>query len=134
MTAETERTRVLLTKSRIDGHDRGVRYLATKLAEAGMEVVFTRYGTSGEIVNAALEEDVDVVGISFSVGSPLVITSEVVSLMREKGLGNVLLIIGGIIPSDEVLELLKAGVGQSFGPGASASEVVDFIFRNVRRA
>lgn len=132
--AKDSRIRVLLTKSRIDGHDRGVRYLAMKLAEAGMEVVFTRYGVPEEIVNTALAEDVDVIGVSFSVGTPLVITAEMMRLLKERRLDNVLVIIGGIIPHDEVPELLRIGVGKTFGPGASASEVIDFISKKARSA
>ena len=119
--------RILLTKSRLDGHDRGVRYVVKKLSEAGMEVIFTRYETPEDIVQAALEEDIDVIGISFSTGSPMMVTSEVMKLAREKQLDDVPVIVGGIIPSDEIPKLQQIGVARCFGPGSSAREIIDFI-------
>ncbi|MFH1625574.1 MAG: cobalamin-dependent protein [Pseudomonadota bacterium] len=125
--------RVLLTKSQIDGHDRGVRYLARKLREAGMEVIFTRYRTPEEIVNSAIQEDVDVIGISFSVGGHTVVTAEVMDLMKKKGMRDTLVIVGGIIPGDDVPYLLGVGVGKTFGPGSYADDTVSYITSNVRK-
>lgn len=132
MVETRKKIRVLLTKSRLDGHDRGVRYIAHKLMEAGMEVIFTRYAVPEDIVKAALEEDVDVIGISFSVGRPITPTAEVMRLLQEKGMGQVKVIVGGIIPDDETPQLLQMGVGKAFGPGARAADVIQFITSQVR--
>lgn len=130
---DRKKIRVLLTKSQLDGHDRGVRYLARKLREAGIEVIFTRYRSPGEIVNSALQEDVDAIGISFSVGGHAVISGEVIKSLQEKGMGNIPLIIGGIIPGDDMPELLRMGVSGVFGPGAPAGEVVEHIRTHVAK-
>jgi len=127
MKANNKKIRVLLTKSQIDGHDRGVRYLARKLREAGMEVIFTRYRNPHEIVNSALQEDVDIIGISFSVGGHIVISAEVIKLLKEKGISNIPVIIGGIIPGDDMAELLEIGISRAFGPGSHASEIIEHI-------
>lgn len=127
MGADDKKIRVLLTKSRLDGHDRGIRYVARRLREAGMEVIFTRYGDSGDIINSALQEDVDVIGISFSVGGHLVISSEVMELVREKGMENTVVIIGGIIPEDDIPELLEMGASKTFGPGSYADDIIEHI-------
>jgi len=128
----TERKiRVLLTKSRIDGHDRGVRYVATRLREAGMEVIFTRYRDPDDIINSALQEDVDVIGLSFSVGGYLIISSDVMKLVRKNGMDNILVIVGGIIPEDDIPELLEMGVSRTFGPGSYADDIVEHITAHV---
>lgn len=125
--------RVLLTKSQIDGHDRGIRYIARKLREAGMEIIFTRYKTTEDIVKSAIQEDVDVIGISFSVGGHTVVTAEVVNLMKKKDIKDTLIIVGGIIPEDDVPYLLGLGVGKTFGPGSYADDIVSYITSNVRK-
>ncbi len=131
--AQTEKKiRVLLTKSRLDGHDRGVRYMARKFMEAGIEVIFTRYAVPEDIVKTAMEEDVDVIGISFSVGRPPFLTAQVMKLLKEKGMGQVKVIVGGIIPDDDIPELLKMGAGKTFGPGAKADDAVQFITSQVK--
>ena len=109
--ADTERKkRILLAKSQIDAHDRGIRYIARKLMEAGQEVIFIRYGLPDEIAYAALQEDVDVIGISFSTGTPLSVVPKVMDLLREQGVVDKVVIVGGIVPDDIVPELKKAGV------------------------
>ena len=133
MNASNKKIRVLLTKSQLDGHDRGVRYLARKLREAGIEVIFTRYRSPGEVVNSALQEDADVIGISFSVGGHTVISAGVIESLQEKGMGNIPLIIGGIIPGDDMSELLRMGVSGVFGPGARAGEVIEHIRTHVAK-
>jgi methylmalonyl-CoA mutase C-terminal domain/subunit len=125
--------RVLLTKSQIDGHDRGIRYIARKLREAGMEIIFTRYKTTEDIVKSAIQEDVDVIGISFSVGGHTVVTAEVVNLMKKKDIKDTLIIVGGIIPEDDVPYLLGLGIGKTFGPGSYADDIVSYITSNVRK-
>ena len=133
MSKEERKIRVLLTKSQMDGHDRGIRYVAEKLREAGMEIIFTRYAVAGEIVNIATEEDVDVIGIGFSVGGLTRVTSQVVGLLKEHNLDNVLVIVGGLIPEDEVPQLLQMGVGKTFGANSQASDIVEYITSHVRR-
>lgn len=123
---EREKIRVLLTVARFDGHDRGVRYVAKKLADSGMEVIFTRYVTPPDIVKTAIEEDADIIGISFSCGGQKYVTSEVVKLSKQNGLDTPV-ILGGVIPDDEQPELIKLGVGRIFGPGASAEDVIKYI-------
>ena len=127
MTQEGKKIRVLLTKSRIDGHDRGVRYIAWKLRDAGMEVIFTRYGVAEDIVQSALQEDVDAIGISFSVGGHLLITRQVIELLQKNGVEGVPIFVGGIIPEDDVPELMRMRVGGAFGPGSYADEVIRCI-------
>ncbi len=131
MAATDRKIRVLLTKSRIDGHDRGVRYVATRLREAGMEVIFTRYRDPDDIINSALQEDVDVIGLSFSVGGYLIISSDVMKLVRKNGMENILVIVGGIIPEDDIPELLEMGVSRTFGPGSYADDIVEYITAHV---
>ena len=133
MNTKEKKIRVLLTKSQLDGHDRGVRYLARKLREAGIEVIFTRYRSPGEIVNSALQEDVDMIGISFSVGGHTVISAEVIKSLKEKRMTNIPVIIGGIIPGDDTAELLEMGVSGVFGPGSRAGEMVKHIRTHVNR-
>ena len=126
-----DRIRVLLTKSRLDGHDRGMRYIARKLMEAGMEVVLTRYASPDDVARTALDEDVAVIGISFSVGRASVVTARVMELLKENGAGHIRVIIGGIIPDDDVAELLALGVSRMFGPGSRAEDVIQFITSHV---
>lgn len=123
---EEEKIRVLLTVARFDGHDRGVRYVAKKLADSGMEVIFTRYVLPQDIVKAAIEEDADVIGISFSVGGQKYVTSEVVKLLKENKL-DILIILGGVIPDGEQPELIKMGVDRIFGPGSEAADIIKYI-------
>ncbi len=122
-----QKIRALLTKSIMDAHDRGVRYVAMELKDAGMEVIFTRYGVPQEIINTAAQEDVDVIGISFSSGDPKIIISEVLRLLKKKKMGNVPVIVGGVIPEDDVPELLQAGVKGVFGPGSYAKDIIATI-------
>lgn len=132
--ADTERKkRILLAKSQIDAHDRGIRYIARKLMEAGQEVIFIRYGLPDEIAYAALQEDVDVIGISFSTGTPLSVVPKVMDLLREQGVVDKVVIVGGIVPDDIVPELKKAGVAGVFGPGSNPADIIDIIERSVSK-
>lgn len=132
--ADTERKkRILLAKSQIDAHDRGVRYIARKLVEAGSEVILIRYGLPDEIVFAALQEDVDVIGISFSTGAPLAVIPKVMSLLREQGIKDKVVIVGGIVPDDIVPQLKEAGVTGVFGPGSDPADIIDTIERSVSK-
>ena len=132
--ADTERKkRILLAKSQIDAHDRGIRYIARKLMEAAQEVIFMRYGLPDEIAYAALQEDVDVIGISFSTGTPLSVVPKVMDLLREQGVVDKVVIVGGIVPDDIVPELKKAGVVGVFGPGSNPADIIDIIERSVSK-
>ena len=129
-----ERTlRVLVGKPGLDGHDRGAKLLSRIFAEAGMEVVYTGLRQTPEmIVEAALQEDADVVGLSSLSGVHNYFFPKVVDLLKEKKLGNVLVVGGGIIPLEDIPELKKAGIAEIFGPGTSTEVIVDFIKSNVK--
>ncbi|MBI4287483.1 MAG: cobalamin B12-binding domain-containing protein [Chloroflexi bacterium] len=127
MIQQGEKVRVLLTKRVTDAHDRGVKYIAAVLRDAGLEVVYMRFYTPEEIVNAAVQEDVDVIGVSSYGGAHIYIAGELMKLLKEKGLKDVRVLFGGIIPEDEVSELKKMGVGLVVGPGEPVQGVVDYV-------
>ena len=132
--ANEKKIKVIMAKPGLDGHDRGAKLLARVLAEAGMEVVYTGLRQTPEmIVEAALHEDADVVGLSSLSGVHNVFFPRVVSLLREKGLDDVLVVGGGIIPEEDIPTLTESGVAAIFGPGTVTGEIVDFIRGNVRR-
>jgi methylmalonyl-CoA mutase C-terminal domain/subunit len=125
--------KVIVAKPGLDGHDRGAKLLARVFANAGMEVVYTGLRQTPEmIVAAALQEDADVVGLSSLSGVHNYFFPKVVQLLHEKGLGDVLVVGGGIIPPEDVENLKQAGVSAIFGPGTPTHEIVEFIQRNVR--
>lgn len=132
----TERKiRVLVAKPGLDGHDRGAKVIARALRDAGMEVIYTGLRQTPEaIVTAALQEDVDAIGISILSGAHNTIVPRITELMRAQGLASVLLIVGGIIPDEDIASLKKAGVNEVFQPGASTQEIIDYIRSHVRRA
>jgi methylmalonyl-CoA mutase C-terminal domain/subunit len=120
--------RVLVAKAGLDGHDRGAKVVAAALRDAGMEVIYTGLRKTPEmIVEAALQEDVDAIGISLLSGAHMTIFPKVLHLMKEKGLDDVLLFGGGIIPQKEIDELKALGVGMLFTPGASTIEIVKYL-------
>jgi methylmalonyl-CoA mutase C-terminal domain/subunit len=120
--------RVLVAKVGLDGHDRGAKVIATSLRDAGMEVIYTGLRQTPEmVVNAALQEDVDAIGISILSGAHNTVFPKVLHLMKEKGLGNVLLTGGGIIPEEDMKQLNEQGVGKLFAPGAPTSAIADYI-------
>jgi methylmalonyl-CoA mutase C-terminal domain/subunit len=120
--------RVLVAKAGLDGHDRGAKVIAAALRDAGMEVIYTGLRQTPEmIVEAALQEDVDVIGISILSGAHMTIFPKIKKLMDEKGVDDVLLTGGGIIPKEDIKELEKLGVGEIFTPGASTSTIADYI-------
>jgi methylmalonyl-CoA mutase C-terminal domain/subunit len=123
-----KRIRVLVAKPGLDGHDRGAKVIAQALRDGGMEVVYTGLRqTPEQIVSAALQEDVDVVGMSILSGAHATLFPEVVNLLREKGAGDVLVVGGGIIPEEDIPALKAAGVAEIFGPGTPLADVVNYI-------
>jgi methylmalonyl-CoA mutase C-terminal domain/subunit len=124
--------RVLVAKPGLDGHDRGAKIVARALRDAGMEVVYTGLRQTPEmIVNAALQEDVQVIGLSILSGAHNAIVPRVMQLLREKDMADVRVIVGGIVPDEDAAALKQQGVAAVFQPGASLGEIVDFIRRNV---
>jgi len=127
-TSSNRPIRVLVAKVGLDGHDRGAKIIAAALRDAGMEVIYTGLRQTPEmVVNAALQEDVDAIGISILSGAHLTVFPKIQGLMREKGMDDVLLTGGGIIPDNDMQELQKAGVGKLFSPGAPTLEIVAYI-------
>jgi methylmalonyl-CoA mutase C-terminal domain/subunit len=120
--------RILVAKVGLDGHDRGAKVIATALRDAGMEVIYTGLRQTPEmVVNAALQEDVDAIGISILSGAHNTVFPKVMQLMKEKGMNDVLLTGGGIIPPDEMNKLNELGVGKLFPPGTPTTEIADYI-------
>jgi methylmalonyl-CoA mutase C-terminal domain/subunit len=125
---------VLVAKPGLDGHDRGAKVVARALRDAGMEVIYTGLRqTPEQIVSAAVEEDVDAIGISILSGAHNTIVPRICELMKKEKLDDVLLVVGGIIPDDDIPALKQAGVSAVFQPGASMQEIVEFIRSNVRQ-
>ncbi|MGH2568615.1 MAG: cobalamin B12-binding domain-containing protein [Bacteroidota bacterium] len=125
-----QKIRVLVAKAGLDGHDRGAKVVAAALRDAGMEVIYTGLRKTPEmIVQAALQEDVDAIGLSILSGAHMTLFPRVLQLMKEKGLNDVLLFGGGIIPSKDIVELKRSGVGEIFTPGASTNVIVDYVRR-----
>lgn len=126
--------RVLIAKVGLDGHDRGAKIIATALRDAGMEVIYSGLRQTPEmVVNAALQEDVDAIGISILSGAHMTVFPKVITLMKEKKMDDVLLTGGGIIPRDEMNKLKEMGVGELFDPGTPTSEIADYIKQWVLR-
>ena len=120
--------RVLVAKVGLDGHDRGAKVIATALRDAGMEVIYTGLRQTPEmVVNAALQEDVDAIGISILSGAHMTVFPKIMALMKEKQLNDVLLTGGGIIPEDDMQQLNEAGVGRLFAPGTPTTEIAEYI-------
>jgi methylmalonyl-CoA mutase C-terminal domain/subunit len=120
--------RVLVAKPGLDGHDRGAKVIARALRDAGMEVIYTGLRQTPEmIVNAALQEDVQVIGLSILSGAHNAIVPRVMELLREKDMGDVKVIVGGIVPDEDAVELKRQGVAAVFQPGASLEAIVTFI-------
>ena len=122
--------RVLLTKAEQDCHDRGVRYIATKLRESGYEVIYSNFLYPEEVLNTAIQEDVDVVGISSSTLGHMPVLRYVKEGLVKEGRDDILLILGGIIPDDDLQPLKDLGVEGVFGPGSTAEELIQFIDQN----
>ncbi|HSU27376.1 MAG TPA: cobalamin B12-binding domain-containing protein [Chitinophagaceae bacterium] len=120
--------RVLVAKVGLDGHDRGAKVIATALRDAGMEVIYTGLRQTPEmVVTAALQEDVDAIGISILSGAHMTVFPKLIGLLKEKGMNDVLLTGGGIIPDDDMKQLNELGVGKLFPPGTPTAEIATYI-------
>lgn len=127
MGAKTNNIRVLLTKPNLDDHDRGIRQVAAGLREAGIEVIFTRFKFPEEIMKTAIDEDVDMIGISFLSGAHTYISSELIRLLKESNCDDIPVILGGIIPDDDIPQLHKIGVRKVFGPGTFVRDIIEYV-------
>ncbi len=128
MTSEDRKIRVLVAKPGLDGHDRGAKVIAASFRDAGFEVIYTGLHQTPEmIVNAAVQEDVDVVALSVLSGAHMTLFPRVLGLLREEGADHMLLTGGGIIPEEDMRALKEEGVGQLFGPGTSTTDAVAYI-------
>lgn len=120
--------RVLVAKVGLDGHDRGAKVIATALRDSGMEVIYTGLRQTPEmVVNAALQEDVDAIGISILSGAHMTVFPKVMAILKEKGMNDVLVTGGGIIPEDDMQTLNDMGVGKLFAPGAATADIAAYI-------
>ncbi|GAB2666255.1 cobalamin B12-binding domain-containing protein [Flavihumibacter cheonanensis] len=126
--------RVLVAKVGLDGHDRGAKVIATALRDAGMEVIYTGLRQSPEmVVNAALQEDVDAIGVSILSGAHMTVFPKLIELMKEREMQDVLLTGGGIIPEDDMKKLQEMGVGQLFPPGTNTADIAQYITNWVKQ-
>jgi methylmalonyl-CoA mutase C-terminal domain/subunit len=122
------RIRVVIAKPGLDGHDRGAKVIARALRDAGMEVIYTGlHQTPEQIVETAIQEDADAVGVSILSGAHMTLVPRIVELLREEGIEDVVVTVGGTIPADDIPELKDLGVDAVFTPGAPTSEIIDFI-------
>jgi methylmalonyl-CoA mutase, C-terminal domain len=125
--------RVLVAKPGLDGHDRGAKVIARALRDAGMEVIYTGLRQTPEMIaSAALQEDVDAVGISILSGAHNTLCPRIVDLLRENGMDDTLVLVGGIVPQEDIVTLKQKGVSEIFLPGTSTEDIVKFINENVR--
>ena len=126
--------RVVVAKPGLDGHDRGAKIIARALRDAGLEVIYTGlHQTPEQIVETVIQEDADAVGLSILSGAHMTLVPRIVELLREQGVDDVLLTVGGTIPADDIPELKALGVAEVFTPGASTQDIIDFIQDAVRR-
>jgi methylmalonyl-CoA mutase C-terminal domain/subunit len=129
-----EKIRVLVAKPGLDGHDRGAKIIARAFRDAGFEVIYTGLRqTPEQVVNAALQEDVDVIGLSVLSGAHMTLCSRIMGLLKQHNLDDVLVLVGGIIPDADVAELKNLGVAEIFQPGASTEEIIAYVRENVRK-
>ncbi len=126
--------RVLLAKKKIDVHGRGTKLLARELRDAGLEVIYFRFGVIDDIVNAAVQEDVDVIGVSIMTSGHLVVAEKLIPALKAKGLDDVLVIMGGVIPNVDFDQLKGSGIHEVFPPGLPGETVADYIRENVGKA
>ena len=132
MSGDSDRIRVLVAKPGLDGHDRGAKVIVRALRDAGMEVINTGIRQTPEmIVSAALQEDVDVIGLSILSGAHMALFPKVMELLRENGMDDVLVLAGGIFPDEDVPKMKELGIEGVFGPGTPLGEIVEFIRAHV---
>jgi methylmalonyl-CoA mutase, C-terminal domain len=132
-TKNTRKIRVIIGKVGLDGHDRGAKVIASALRDSGIEVIYLGLRQTPEsMVESAIQEDVDAIGVSILSGAHMTIFPKIKKLMDEKGLNDILLFGGGIIPEKDIKELYNLGIGKLFTPGASTTEIVDYIKNNVK--
>jgi methylmalonyl-CoA mutase C-terminal domain/subunit len=132
---EDRKIRVLVAKPGLDGHDRGAKVVARALRDAGFEVIYTGIRQTPQMIaEAALQEDVDVVGLSILSGAHLTLCPKVVELLRAQGQAHVVVVVGGIVPDDDVAALRAAGISAVFGPGASTQSIADYLRGAVAQA
>ena len=133
MTETTQKIRVLIAKPGLDGHDRGAKVVARALRDAGFEVIYTGLRqTPEQIAEAALQEDVDVVGLSILSGAHMRLFPDILKLLKERGMKDILVIAGGIIPEDDIEPLKKLGIRAIFGPGTPTGEIVEFVRKHTK--
>ena len=132
--ASHKKIRVLTLKLGLDGHDRGVKVVSRALRDAGVEVIYAGLRQTPEMaVEAAIQEDVDGIGISILSGAHMTLIPRVLELLKERGAGDIVVFAGGIIPDDEAVDLKKLGVAEIFGPGTSLATIVEFVNTRLRR-
>ncbi len=132
--ATEKKIRVLLAKPGLDGHDRGIKVIAAALRDAGMEVIYTGLRQTPEtIVNAAIEEDVDGIGVSILSGAHMTLFPAILDQLKKNGVSDIVLFGGGIVPNEDKLALEKAGVKRVFTPGAPIADIIDFVRTSVKR-
>src|SRR6201991_2837125 len=131
-TTSDKKIRVVVAKPGLDGHDRGAKIIARALRDAGMEVIYTGlHQTPEQIVETVIQEDADAVGLSILSGAHMTLVPRIAELLDEQGVEDVVLVVGGTIPSDDIPELKQLGVSEIFTPGAPVQEIVDFIRNSV---
>ncbi len=124
----SRRIRVVVAKPGLDGHDRGAKIIARTLRDAGMEVIYTGlHQTPEQIVETAIQEDADAVGISILSGAHMTLVPRILALLKEQGAEDVLVVVGGTIPADDITELKRLGVAEVYTPGAPTAQIVDFL-------
>ena len=129
-----DKIRVIVAKPGLDGHDRGAKVIARAFRDAGFEVIYTGLRqTPEQVVNAALQEDADVIGLSVLSGAHMTLCPRIMELMKKEGLDDVLVLVGGIIPDQDIPKLKGYGIAEIFQPGASTEDIVGFVRTNVRK-
>jgi methylmalonyl-CoA mutase C-terminal domain/subunit len=128
MSASEKKIRVVVAKPGLDGHDRGAKIIARALRDAGMEVIYTGlHQTPDQIVATVIQEDADAVGLSILSGAHMTLVPRVMELLREQDAGEILVVVGGTVPADDIAELKALGVAEVFTPGAPTQDIIDFI-------
>ena len=128
------KVRVLIAKPGLDGHDRGAKIVARALRDAGMEVIYTGlHQTPEQIAETAIQEDVDIVGLSCLSGAHMTLFTQVITLLKQKDAADIIVTGGGIVPKDDIIKLKEAGIAEVFGPGTSIDEIIEFHRKVARK-